>query len=263
MKIPRMKSPGFASLIAVAVAASFVLTSTGCKRKEPLVEKEPPAEKQKPVGINVEMQVFSMPRALAAATVLNQPADTDYATVLKNVQALVAEKKATLVATPTLTTMSGQRAVLESILEHKYPTEFSQPQIPQTFGAAEPPKRVTKTTIITEESGGSSPRTAATPTAFEKRDVGITLEMEPTASEDRTEISIQMAVSHVALQGTVKYKTDNNGEIEQPEFYTKKISTNLTLKNGVVALLGTIEPDKTLTKGEDLTEVVFVRATVR
>ncbi len=257
MKIPGRKIPGFASLIAVAVASSFVLALVGCKQPAPVEKPKPP------VGIHVEVQVFSMPRALAVETVLNQPAKTDYEVIFKNVQALVGEKKATLVATPTLSTLSGQRAVVESILEHKYGTEFSAPQIPQTIGVASPPPKVTKTTIITEESGGSFPKTFATPTAFEKRDVGITLELEPTINEEHTEISIQMAVQHIALQGTVKFKTDNNGEIEMPEFYTKKISTNLTLKNGAVAFVGTIEPDKTLTKGEDLTEVVFVRATVR
>ncbi len=254
----KRKSPHFFSLIAVAVVSSFVLTLAGCKKPAPPVEKPKP-----PVGINVEVQVFSMTRAQAAETVLNQPAKTDGETVFKNVQALVTDEKAALVATPTLTTLSGQRAVVESVLEHKYGTEYSQPQIPQTFSAPEPPKRVTKTTIITEESGGYFPRTAATPTAFEKRDLGITLEMEPIVNEALTEITIQLALQHTALQGTVKFKTDNNGEIEMPEFYVKKVSNNLLIKNGGVALLGTIEPDKTLTKGEDLTEVVFVRAMIR
>ena len=35
------------------------------------------------------------------------------------------------------------------------------------------------------------------------------------------------------------------------------------MKSGGVAFIGTTEPDKTLTKGEDLTEVIFLRATVR
>ncbi|MEI7821066.1 MAG: hypothetical protein WCK55_09135 [Verrucomicrobiota bacterium] len=254
-----MKSPGFSSLIAAAVASSFFLTLVGCKKPAPPVEKPKP-----PISIMVEVQVFSMPRALAAETVLNQPTKTDYEAVFKNVRALVGDGKATLVATPALTTTSGQRAVVESVLEHKYPTEFSPPQIPQTTGVAEPPKKVTKTTtIITQETTTSFPMTPSTPTAFEKRDLGIMLEMEPTASEDRTEISLLTSLQHVALQGTVKYKTDNNGEVEQPEFYRKTIRTNVNLKNGGVAFVGTIEPYKTLTKGEDLTEVVFVRARIK
>lgn len=267
MKISRIQSPGSLSRLAAAVSSSFILTLAGCKKPQPAPEKPKP-----PVSINVEVQIFSMPRALAVETVLSQPAGTDYATVLKNVQALVGDNRAALVATPTVTTLSGQRAVVESILEHKYPTEYSQPQIPQTFGgntrATEPPKKVTKTTTIitqetTKETTTSFPMTPTTPTAFEKRDVGITLELEPSINEDHTWISIQVAVSQVALQGTVKYRTEYNGEIEQPEFYAKKITSNVYLKNGGVGFLGTIEPDKTLAKGEDLTEVVFIRATVR
>ena len=256
MKIRRVKFPRVQSLCAAAACALLTFSAAGCK------QPVPPAKMQKPLGVNVEVQVFSLPRALAAETVLSQPDGTDYAMVLKNVQALVAEKRATLVATPTVTTMSGQQAVVESILEHKYATEYSAPQIPQTVSVPEPPKRVTKTTIITEETG-SFPKTFATPTAFEKRDVGIMLEFEPTVSADLSEITIQVSLSQVALQGTVKIKTDNNGEIEQPEFYTKKIRTNVLMKSGGVAFIGTTEPDKTLTKGEDLTEVIFLRATVR
>jgi len=201
-----------------------------------------------------------MSRAQAVETVLGQPTGTDFANVLKTVQALVAEKKATLVATPTLTTMSGQRAVIESLLEHKYPTEFDPPQIPQTFGGTT--TKVTKTTTVTEQTT-SFPLTPTTPTAFEVRNVGLTLECEPVASEDRKEITINLVPQTVALQRTIKYKTANGGEMEQPEFYTKKITTSVLVKNGGVAFLGTLEPDRAMSKDEDLTEVMFLRATVR
>ena len=257
MKMRRSKFSCVSSLCAVAASAVLIFSSAGCKPKP-----EPPEPPVKPVSVNLEFQVFSLPRALAVETVLSQPAGTDYATVLKNVQALVAEKKAALVATPTVTTMSGQRAIVESVLEHKYGTEFSAPQIPQTIGATGAVKKVTKTTIISEETS-SFPMTPTTPTAFEKRDLGITLEIEPTVNAKLNEISMQLSLQHVALQGTVKFKTDNNGEIEMPEFYQKRITTNVLVKVGGVAFVGTIEPDKTLSKGEDLTEVIFVRAMLR
>ena len=255
MKTFGSKLPPVSVFVAMATAACLVLAFDGCKKQEP------PVVKYEPAGILLEVQVFSMPRALAVETVLNQPANTDYATVMKGVQALVAEKKAVLVATPTLSAMSGQRAVMHSVLEHRYPTEFSPPQIPQT-STTEVTKKVTKTTTVTEEVG-SFPKTPTTPTAFEKRDLGIVFEFEPTVNADRSEITVQAALEQTALQGTVKYKTDGNGEIEQPEFYSKKIMTNVLLKNGGVIFLGTVEPDRTLSKNEDLTEVVFLRATAR
>lgn len=242
-------------LYAVATVVFLMSAPAGCKPAPP-----PPKPTPKPVAITVELQVFSMARAQAVETVFGKPTGTDFADVLKTVQALVAAKKATLVATPSVTTISGQKATIESILEHRYPTEFEPPQIPQQIGVGT--TKVTRTTTVTEETT-TVPRTSNTPTAFDTRNMGLTLEIEPVATEDRKEIQISLVPQIIALQGTVKYKTDNNGEIEQPEFYTKKIQTAVLVKNGGIAFLGTLEPDRTLSKDEDLTEVIFLRATVR
>jgi Flp pilus assembly secretin CpaC len=241
-------------LCAVAAVVFLISAPAGCK--------PPPKPTPKPVAITVELQVFSMARTQAVETVFAKPTGTNFADVLRTVEALVAAKKATLVATPSVTTMSGEKATIESLLEHRYPTEFEPPQIPQQIGTGGTTTKVTTTTSVTEETT-TVPRTSSTPTAFDTRNMGLTLEVEPVASEDRKEIHISLVPQIVALQGTVKYKTDNNGEIEQPEFYTKKIRTAVLVKNGGIAFLGTLEPDRTLSKGEDLTEVIFLRATVR
>lgn len=255
MTTRRFKLP-FHSLCTVAASASLIFAFAGCKKAAP----PPPPPPPKPVAITVEVHVFSMPRAVAVEKVLGQPTGTDFANVLKAVQALVAEQKATLVATPTVTTMTGQRAVIESILEYKYGSEFDPPQIPQTtIGTT---TKVTKTTTVTEEIS-AFPVTPTTPTAFEVRNTGITLECEPVASDDRKEIAINLVPQSVVLHRNSKHKTAQGGEIEQPEFYTKKITTSVTVKNGGVTLLGTLEPDKLLSKDVDLTEVVFLRATIR
>lgn len=253
------------SLCTVAAPALLIFASAGCKKAAP-----PPPPPPKPADVTVEIHVFSMPRAVAVETVLGQPTGTDFANVLKAVQALAAEKKATLVATPTLTTGSGQRAVIESISEQIYPTEFEPPQIPQSVSqetvapqTVTTTKKVTKTTTVTEQISAIVPITPTTPTAFATRNTGLTLECEPVVSEDRKAISINLVPQTVALHRTIKYKTANGGEIEQPEFYTKKITTSVTVKNGGVTFLGTLEPDKLLSKDVDLTEVVFLRATIR
>ena len=43
------------------------------------------------------------------------------------------KKGVDLLSSPKVTTKSGQRAVIEIIREFRYPTEFTPPQIPQTF----------------------------------------------------------------------------------------------------------------------------------
>ncbi len=237
------------------------MSLAGCKKKEVPVEKPP-----RPVNIHFEVQVFRLPRSVAFSLVLNLPKNTDYTAVLKQVQALVAEKKATLIATPSMSTLSGNRTVVESILEHRYPTEFEPPQIPLQIGSAESPSKKTSTTSkttttsVTVETKGSFPMTPTTPTAFETRNLGTVLECEPVYEKEFDTISFQMAIQFTALQQMIKYATENGGVIEQPIIYVEKMTTNTTVKNGGTAFLGTMEPDKTLNKDEDMTDVVFLRA---
>src|SRR6202012_3153603 len=96
------------------------------------------------------------------------------------VRALNQKQGVDLLSAPRVTTKSGQRAVIEVIREFRYPTEFEPLQIPQTFGN-------TGTTTITTgivnplaaQSQSSFPVTPTTPTAFEVRNTGVTLEVEP------------------------------------------------------------------------------------
>src|SRR6202012_310154 len=77
------------------------------------------------------------------------------------IRALNQKKGVDLLSSPKVTTKSGQRAVIEIIREFRYPTEFTPPQIPQTFQ--------TPTTVGVLGGGGgggsgSFPVTPTTPT---------------------------------------------------------------------------------------------------
>lgn len=159
-----------------------------------------------------------------------------------------------LLSAPRVTTKSGQRAVIEIIREFKYPTEFSAPQIPQTFGGN------TGGGSLLGGGGGSSngsfPVTPTTPTAFEKRDVGVTLEVEPTIGPDGYSIDMQLAPQVVEFEGFINYgspiQTTNTNPItgatvtniltpntiNQPIFSTRKVSTNVTVFDGATVVLG-------------------------
>ena len=157
-----------------------------------------------------------------------------------------------LLSAPRVTTKSGQRAVIEIIREFKYPTEFSAPQIPQTFGAT----GGISLTGAGSSSGGSFPVTPTTPTAFEKRDVGVTLEVEPTIGPDGYSIDMQLAPQVVEFEGFINYgspiqttttnpltgQTSTNvltpNTINQPIFSTRKVSTNVTVFDGATVVLG-------------------------
>ena len=82
------------------------------------------------------------------------------------VRALNQKKGVDLLSAPRVTTKSGQRAVIEIVREFRYPTQFDPPKIPDTVGSTN------------GQAGGTSsvPITPTTPTGFETRNIGVTLE---------------------------------------------------------------------------------------
>ena len=182
------------------------------------------------------------------ASIIGSGTDPTFQLVMRG---LNQKKCIDLLSAPRVTTKSGQRAVIEIIREFKYPTEFSAPQIPQTIGA-------TGTTSVLggSSSGSSFPVTPTTPTAFEKRDVGVTLEVEPTIGPDGYSIDMQLAPQVVEFEGFINYgspiqTTSTNpltgatttnvltpNIINQPIFSTRKVSTNVTVFDGATVVLG-------------------------
>ncbi|MGZ4984853.1 MAG: Amuc_1098 family type IV pilus outer membrane protein, partial [Chthoniobacterales bacterium] len=98
------------------------------------------------------------------------------------IRALNQKKGVDLLSAPRVTTKSGQRAVIEIVREFRYPTQFQPPQIPQNFrGGDSFSSTINPLTGITSGTGstGAFPVTPTTPTAFETRNTGVTLEVEP------------------------------------------------------------------------------------
>ena len=148
------------------------------------------------------------------------------------------QKKAVdIMAQPSIITRSGQASKIELIREFIYPTEYEPPQIPQT----------TSTT-------GAMPVTPATPTAFQKRDVGITLEVLPVADANKHYIDITLNPSFSNFDGFVNYGSPINSTVKtnlgtrtteltanqilMPIFSVQKLATQLTVADGSTIVLG-------------------------
>lgn len=145
-----------------------------------------------------------------------------------------------LLSAPRVTTKSGQKAVVEVIREFRYPTEY---------------------TVADDGSG------RALPSAFETRNVGLTLDVLPTVGAGG-QIDIALTPSEVEFVGFVNYgaamkprktlKGDVLSEmmknksirylktpsittpsiINQPIFETRKISTHALLNSGQTVVVG-------------------------
>ena len=169
------------------------------------------------------------------------------------IRALNQKKGVDLLSSPKVTTKSGQRAVIEIIREFRYPTEFTPPQIPQTFGGNAGGVTVG---AAAAPSSGSFPVTPTTPTAFETRNTGVTLEVEPVIGPDGYTIDLNLVPQVVEFEGFINYgspitSTTTNpltgvptvnvitpNIINQPIFSTRKVTTSVSVFDGSTVVLG-------------------------
>jgi general secretion pathway protein D len=170
------------------------------------------------------------------------------------IRALDQKKGVDLLSAPRVTTKSGQRAVIEIIREFRYPTEFDPPQIPQNFGTNG--NNGNGGTGVTINLPGSFPVTPTTPTSFETRNTGVTLEVEPVVGPDGYTIDLSLVPQVVEFEGFINYgspitaaginlltgaPTQNvitPNVINQPIFSTRKVTTSVSVFDGQTVVLG-------------------------
>lgn len=176
---------------------------------------------------------------------------------------LSQKKGADMMTAPSVTARSGQKATIEVIREFIYPTEYEPPEIPQSVGST--------------GDGGSGvssvPVTPATPTAFETRNTGVTLEIEPTIGENDFMIDLRFVPEIVEFEGFINYGSPimapaqpatfdaflnpvtnllesvltaeaspesvlTENRIEMPVFSTRRVNTSLTIYDGYTVAVG-------------------------
>jgi general secretion pathway protein D len=163
---------------------------------------------------------------------------------------LAQKKGSDLMTAPSVTTRSGQTAKIEVIREFIYPTEYEPPEIPQNIGGGG---------NNNNNNGGGIPAnipvTPATPTAWETKNTGVTLEIEPTICENDFVIDIRFLPQIVEFEGFVNFgspvlapSVDADGNpltlvvtenrIEMPVFSIRSVTTQLTIYDGYTVAVG-------------------------
>ncbi|HUE40399.1 MAG TPA: Amuc_1098 family type IV pilus outer membrane protein [Chthoniobacterales bacterium] len=189
------------------------------------------------------------------------------------IRALNQKKGIDLLSAPKITTKSGQRAVIEIVREFRYPTQFTEPKVPdiQSHGTTSS----TTTTIALPVVGPS------TPSNFETRNTGVTLEVEPVVGPDGVTIDLNLVPQVVEFEGFINYgspiKTVNpallgfspstllgmstesitltDNVINQPIFSTRKVTTSVSVWDGQTVVLGGLMRED-VQKVEDRTPIV-------
>jgi general secretion pathway protein D len=162
----------------------------------------------------------------------------------------LAQKKGTdLMTAPSITARSGQKATIEVIREFIYPTEYEPPELPQQNNVGGIGG------IGGVGGGGGGIATPATPTAFETKNLGVTLEIEPTIGENDFVIDLRFLPEIVEFEGFINYGspilspgTDIFGNavssvitenrIEMPVFSKRSVNTSLTIYDGYTVAVG-------------------------
>jgi len=168
----------------------------------------------------------------------------------------LAQKKGTDIMTaPSVTARPGQKATIEIIREFIYPTEYEPPELPNQVGGGFGGGG--QGGILQGGGGGAGgfPVTPATPTAFETRNTGVTLEIEPNLGPNEYVIDLRFAPEIVEFEGFINYgspitspATDAFGNpvtvtitenrIEMPVFSSRRVSTGITIYDGHTVAVG-------------------------
>ena len=204
-----------------------------------------------PKQVQVQVEFVEMPHeVLTTLLFLAKPKSADATNLRQQVQELVAKKEAKVLETQIVVARSGQKATTEAIHEFIYPTEFS------------PPTQADKDKKAAEATFFPGPGNPATPTAFETRNVGCTLEVEPTIGEDNKTIDLRFVPELIWHSGNTvwqegKDSAGNSFKISLPDFNTLRINTALTCLSGQYNFAATVSPKDA--KGEvDMTRKVMI-----
>jgi len=172
------------------------------------------------------------------------------------------KKGVDIMTSASTVTRSGQAASLRSVREMLYPTEYEPPQLPQSRSNV----NINPTTLALSSTPPLMMVTPAHPTAFKMRELGMTLEVTPTADEAKHYVEVTLNPSLVDFDGFVNYGSpifappDNSiqsnlnplasrllltdNRILMPVFSTHKAATSVSVADGATIVIGGMLQDR-------------------
>ena len=173
-------------------------------------------------------------------------------------RSLSQAKGADMITRPSIVTRSGQRATVDIIREFPYPTEYDPPEIPQDFNGG---NNFGGGGLGQAQAPASFPVTPAHPTAFEVRNLGTHLEVEPVVGQDNFTVELNLAPEFVQFEGFINYGspistsgTDIFGNVSpveltdnrilQPVFKTLRTNTSVVVWDDATVVIGGLIEDR-------------------
>jgi general secretion pathway protein D len=166
-------------------------------------------------------------------------------TVQSLMRGLNQKKGVDMLAKPAVITRSGQASSISMVREFIYATEYEPPELPNSTGIT---------------SGNITPVTPATPTAFETKDVGITMEVLPVVDENKQYVSVTLSPTFSDFDGFVNYGSPINTTVDgllgpetatvtdntilMPVFSKQSLSSTIDVADGSTVVIGGLMQDR-------------------
>lgn len=207
-------------------------------------------------NIRVTAEYIETSHQLVTRVIIELPGDSG-PRLHARMRELVKEKKARILETSILTTRPGQKAGVCSMTEHIFPSEYLPPMLPTPHS-----------TWKEQRENPPYPFMARPPHpfAFETKDVGARLEIEPLLGEDKL-INLYFAQNLTRL---LRYETASeykdrwgDASIRFPIYESLKAGYSLILTDGQFGLVGLLTPTRK-SGGPDTSRkiLLFVRADI-
>jgi len=242
-----MKKPFLPTIAALCLGLPLSVSSLAqaaeSKGKDPFTEKadEPPQIRKQ---IRVQAEFIDVSHEQLTELMFGAKPAANDTELRQQVAQLVKDGKAKIMETLLCTTPDNQKATTESIEEFIYPTEYE----PAEFADDSTGKETAKTEPAKTEPATPGKREALgpTPTAFDTRNLGSTMEIQPTVSEDGKRIDLNFApeiVYHVGNEIWAEWKEEHgSAHVQMPTMYVLRLTTTVTLANGKPLLVGALTP---------------------
>ncbi len=194
-----------------------------------------------PKILQLQCEIFEVDVLTALKVQEATSGENDHSAARDQILKAVTAGKGRAVYASSLFAKSGQRGKISDAAELQYATEFDW-----------------------DESGDVS-----IPVAFETRNVGTTLEVDPIIGADQHTIDVNFSLEHHTAPPVMRRvevrSAKGQGQVygEMPEFHSKRIITQITMIKGQTLLIGAWKPTgRPDHMSDDVMRIVFLRADV-
>lgn len=223
---------------------AFEKGKTGTAAADPFVQEAAEANPFEDVVaaskmVRVTVEFFEVSAQEANRLLYVEKLGKDGVKLRQALQQMLGEGKASEFETMSVLGRSGEKSSTESIAEQIYPTEYEPANcLPPQGGTAEQADPLKEPKKIPN---------CAVPTAFETRNTGSMLEVEPTLNEGDVIIDVRLAPEIVlraadSKSRLINFVKDKEEFVEMPMFYSLRTKTAVTLSDGAPLLVSTLTP---------------------